>query len=260
MARLAGKTALITGAARGTGAETARLFAQEGARVVLADVLDDLGEAVAAEIGSGSRYVHLDVTSEEDWASAVRALEGVLDVLVNNAAVLDVASIAETRYDSLKRILDVNLIGAFLGIRSAIGPMKAQGGGSIVNVASIDAIEGYNGVAAYTASKWGLRGLSKAAATELGRHGIRVNTVCPGFGSSEMVRPFFEQAITRLADRKEPLPPRPPSPFSRKGRLSDVAQAILYLASDESGFVSGTDLVVDGAFSVGKIEPGAPFS
>lgn len=256
MGRLAGKNALITGAARGTGAETARLFAREGARVILADVLDDLGEAVAEEIGGESRYLHLDVTSERDWAGDF----GPLDVLVNNAAVLDVASIAETTHQDLTRVLDVNLAGAFLGIRAAIETMKARGGGSIVNVASIDAIEGYNGVAAYTASKWGLRGLSKAAATELGCHGIRVNTVCPGFGSREMVQPFVERAIERLKERTDPLPPRPPSPFARKGSLADVAQAILYLASDESGFVSGTDLVVDGAFTVGKIEPGAPFS
>ena len=126
--------------------------------------------------------------------------------------------------------------------------------------ASIDALEGYNGVAAYTASKWGLRGLTKAAATELGALGIRVNTVCPGFGSREMVEPFFQAAIDRLKARTEPLPPRPPSPFSRKGSLADVANAILFFASEESGFVTGADLPVDGGFTVGKIEPGAPFS
>jgi 3alpha(or 20beta)-hydroxysteroid dehydrogenase len=257
MGRLDGKTAVITGAARGTGAETARLFAAEGATVIVADVLDDLGEGVAADLGGAARYVHLDVTSEDAWANTDL---GNLDVLVNNAAVLDVASIADTTADSLSRILDVNLKGAFFGIRAAIEPMRRRGGGSIVNVASIDAMEGYNGVAAYTASKWGMRGLTKAAAIELGSLGIRVNTVCPGFGSQEMVQPFYEAAIDRLKERTEPLPPRPPKPLARKGSLADVAQAILYLASDEGAFVTGVDLPVDGGFTVGKIEPGAPFS
>ena len=260
--KLAGKVALITGAARGTGAETARLFAAEGARVVLSDVLDDLGEAAAKEIGGNARYLRLDVTREDDWQTAVAAVSGYggLDVLVNNAAVLDVSSIAETTLEDLTRIVHVNQIGAFLGVRAAIEPMKARGGGSIVNVASIDAMEGSNGVAAYTSSKWGMRGLTKAAAIELGRLGIRVNTVCPGFGSSEMVEPFFKKAALRLKDRKERLPDRPQSPAARRGRLEDVARAILYLASDESSFVSGIDLTVDGGFTVGKIEPGAPFS
>ena len=152
--KLAGKVALITGAARGTGAETARLFAAEGAQVVLSDVLDDLGEAAAKEIGGNARYLRLDVTREDDWQTAVAAVSGYggLDVLVNNAAVLDVSSIAETTLEDLTRIVHVNQIGAFLGVRAAIEPMKARGGGSIVNVASIDAMEGSNGVAAYTSS------------------------------------------------------------------------------------------------------------
>jgi 3alpha(or 20beta)-hydroxysteroid dehydrogenase len=259
MGRLEGKTALITGAARGTGAEIARLLVAEGASVMLVDVLDDLGEAVAREIGEGARYRHLDVTNEREWQSAVDEL-GTLDVLVNNAAVLDVCSIADTKVDDLTRVVAVNQIGPFLGIRAAIAPMKERGGGSIVNVASIDAMEGSNGVAAYTSSKWGLRGLTKAAAIELGQHGIRVNNVCPGFGSTEMVEPFFKKAAARLKERKERLPDRPQHPFSRRGSLEDVARAVLYLASDESGYVSGIDLTVDGGFTVGKVEPGAPFS
>jgi 3alpha(or 20beta)-hydroxysteroid dehydrogenase len=141
-----------------------------------------------------------------------------------------------------------------------IEPMKRLGGGSIVNVASIDAIEGSNGVAAYTSSKWGLRGLSKAAAVELGCHGIRVNTVCPGGGSSEMIAPFMEEAVERMSNLTERLPDRPIPPFNRRGELRDYANAIVWLASDESSYVSGTDLVVDGAFTAGKVEPGAPFS
>ena len=138
--------------------------------------------------------------------------------------------------------------------------MKRRGGGSIVNVASIDAIEGSNGVAAYTSSKWGMRGLTKAAAIELGCHGIRVNNVCPGTGSPEMVQPFVEQAIEALAQRTSRLPDRPQHPFNRQGDLDDVARAIAWLASDDSSYVSGIDLTVDGGFTAGKVEPGAPFS
>ncbi len=263
MERLQGKVALVTGAARGAGAEIARRFAREGAQVVLGDVLDDLGGAVADEIGDAARYLHLDVTSRDDWQRALALAHdcfGPVGVLVNNAAVLDVSSIAETRYEDLRRIVEVNQIGPFLGIQAVLPDMRSRGGGSIVNVASIDAIEGSNGVAAYTSSKWGLRGLTKAAAVELGRLGIRVNNVCPGFGSREMVEPFFARAAERLARTRERIPDRPQHPFTRRGELPDVAAAIVWLASDESGYVSGIDLTVDGAFTAGKIEPAAPFS
>ncbi|GJM38375.1 MAG: 3-alpha-hydroxysteroid dehydrogenase [Acidimicrobiales bacterium] len=261
--RLNGTVAIITGAARGTGEATVRRFVEEGARVLVADVLDEQGRAVAAELGDQAAYHHLDVTEPDDWADAVHAaIEqfGDPSVLVNNAAILDVGSIAAMDPAVLTSIVAVNQIGPYLGIQAVIDPMKRLGGGSIVNVASIDAIEGSNGVAAYTSSKWGLRGLSKAAAVELGRAGIRVNTVCPGGGSSEMTAPFVAEAMDRLKDRTERLPDRPISPFHRRGELADYANAIVWLASNESSYVSGTDLVVDGAFTAGKVEPGAPFS
>ncbi|MGI9641314.1 MAG: SDR family NAD(P)-dependent oxidoreductase [Acidimicrobiia bacterium] len=261
MGRLDGKVALVTGGARGTGAVTARRFVEEGASVVASDVLDDLGAEEAAK--SGATYRPLEVSEASEWAEVVGetvADHGGLDVLVNNAAILDVGAIVDIDPELVKRIVMVNQVGAFLGIQAAIEPMRARGGGSIVNVASIDAIEGLNGVAAYTSSKWGMRGLTKAAALELGRHGIRVNTVCPGAGSSEMSEPFVAKAIEALAERTEPLPNSPVHPFNRSGEMVDVANAILWLAGDEAGFVSGTDLVVDGAFTAGKIEPGAPFS
>ena len=261
--RLGGRVAIVTGAARGTGAATARRLVEEGAQVLVADILDDRGEEVAAEFGDQAMYRHLDVTRVEDWTAAVGAVIerfGDPGVLVNNAAVLDVGSIAETDPAVLTRIVAVNQIGPYLGIQQVIAPMKRLGGGSIVNVASIDAIEGSNGVAAYTSSKWGLRGLSKAAAIELGCHGIRVNTVCPGGGSSEMTAPFVAAAIERLQDRTERLPDRPIPPFHRRGEMDDFANAIVWLASDESSYVSGIDLTVDGAFTAGKVEPGAPFS
>jgi 3alpha(or 20beta)-hydroxysteroid dehydrogenase len=261
--RLDGQVAIITGAARGTGAATARRFVEEGARVLVADILDDLGRDVASELGDQAMYHRLDVTSADDWKVAVGAVVGRFGdpgVLVNNAAILDVGSIAEMDPEVLARIVAVNQIGPYLGIQAVIDPMKRLGGGSIVNVASIDAIEGSNGVAAYTSSKWGLRGLSKAAAIELGCHGIRVNTVCPGGGSSEMTDPFVKSAIERLASRTERLPDRPIPPFNRRGELRDFANAIVWLASEESSYVSGIDLTVDGAFTAGKVEPGAPFS
>ncbi|MFT7608773.1 MAG: 3alpha(or 20beta)-hydroxysteroid dehydrogenase [Candidatus Aldehydirespiratoraceae bacterium] len=261
--RLDGQVAIITGAARGTGEATARRFVEEGARVLLADVLDDRGREVAADLGDHAMYQRLDVTQAGDWKAAVAA---VIDrfsepgVLVNNAAILDVGSIAEMDPAVLTQIIAVNQIGPYLGIQAVIEPMKRLGGGSIVNVASIDAIEGSNGVAAYTSSKWGLRGLSKAAAVELGCHGVRVNTVCPGGGSSEMTAPFVAEAIERLHGRTERLRDRPIPPFNRRGELADFANAIVWLASEQSSYVSGIDLTVDGAFTAGKVEPGAPFS
>ncbi len=263
MRRLDGKVALVTGAARGTGEVTARLFAEEGARVVLGDVLHAQGEAVAKEIGDAALYVPLDVTDAAAWAAAVlRATEhfAPLDVLVNNAAVLEVESLVETTPESFRRVLDVNLVGSFLGVRAVVETMKAAGGGAIINVGSIDSLETSNGLVAYAASKWGVRALTKTAALELGKYGIRVNTVCPGPGSEEMRRPFVEKAIQRIQDTGEAPPPMPPHPAARRGELIDVARAILFLASDEADYISGTDLAVDGAGTAGKIVPGAPSS
>ena len=198
-----------------------------------------------------------------DWEAAVAEVAdafGGLDVLVNNAAILDVGAIADMDADLLYRIVAVNQVGAYLGVQAAIAPMTARGGGSIVNVASIDAMEGSNGVAAYTMSKWGMRGLTKAAAIELGRHAIRVNNVCPGGGNPEMTEPFVAAAVERLAERAERLPDRPQRPFHRSGEMVDFANAVIWLGSDESSYVSGIDLVVDGGYTAGKVEPGAPFS
>ena len=198
MGRLDGKVAIITGAARGTGALTARLFAKEGARVVLADVLDEPGAAVARAIGANAHFIHLDVTTEPHWERAVEetALRfGRLDVLVNNAAVLHMSAIADTTPEAFLRVVQVNQLGTFLGIKSVIEPMKAAGGGSIVNVASVDGLRGQNGIVAYASSKWAVRGITRVAALELGRFGIRVNTVCPEAGSAEMVQPYMPPGV-----------------------------------------------------------------
>jgi 3alpha(or 20beta)-hydroxysteroid dehydrogenase len=263
MARLKGKVAIVTGAARGTGEAAARRFSEEGARVLLGDIRDELGAAVAEDIGDAAHYQRLDVTDERDWERAValaQARFGGIDILVNNAALLDVRSIAETSAETFRKLLLVNQLGPFLGTRSVIEAMKARGGGSIVNVSSIDGLEGSNGVAAYTSTKWGLRGFTKAACQELGRYCIRVNTLCPNPGSREMTTPFVQEAVERLKARSERLPDRPIHPFGRRGKIADVVDAMVFLASDDSAFVSGCDLPVDGGWTAGKIEPGAPTS
>jgi 3alpha(or 20beta)-hydroxysteroid dehydrogenase len=254
--RLEGKTAIVTGAGRGSGAEIAKRFAAEGATVIVADVLDDLGAATADSLGSGARFVHCDVTSESDWSNLVGSVDS-LNILVNNAAVLVLRSIANTTVADYRRIFEVNELGTFLGIRAAIEPMRAAGGGSIVNISSIDGVFATPGTAAYAGSKFAVRGLTKTAALELGPLHIRVNAVCPAAGNMEMVTnalpPDFDfQAVIDAGggDREH-------FPIGRRGQMRDVADAALFLASDESGFVTGTDLVVDGGISAGMIIPGA---
>lgn len=262
MGRLDGKVAIVTGAARGTGATTARLFAQEGARVVLADVQDDLGRSVANEIGPSALYLHLDVTSEPDWQSAVAetlARFGRLDVLVNNAAVLHMGAIAHTSAEDFLRVVRVNQLGTFLGIKSVIEPLAASGSGSIVNVASVDALRGQNGIVAYASSKWAVRGITRVAALELGRRGIRVNTVCPEAGSAFMVQPYMPPGVSVEAV----LPRMQPNLSYQKDRtldelVRDVAYSILFLASDESRSCTGSDLVCEGGNLAGRIVRGGP--
>jgi 3alpha(or 20beta)-hydroxysteroid dehydrogenase len=260
--RLAGKVAVVTGAARGSGAAIARRIADEGGRVVVGDVLDERGRAVVDDIGDAARYVHCDVTSEADWRSLVDAALafGGLHVLVNNAAVLQLSGIEETTEADYRRVFEVNELGTFLGIRAAIAPMRAAGGGSIVNISSIDGVYVTPGTAAYSASKFAVRGLTKTAALELGRFGIRVNAVCPAAGNMEMVMealpPDFDFGARR--GPQDSGGSSHSSPLGRRGRMEDVADAAVFLASDESAFISGADLMVDGAMSVGMIIPGQP--
>jgi 3alpha(or 20beta)-hydroxysteroid dehydrogenase len=262
MGRLEGKVAIVTGAARGIGAETARLFVREGAQVLLGDVLDEAGEKTAAGLGAAACYRRLDVRLEADWAAAVAAAQerfGPPTVLVNNAALLEVATLEETSRARLAELLDVNLIGPFLGTQALLPAMRAAGGGSIVNVASIDALEGEVGVAAYAASKWGLRGLTKCAALELGRWGVRVNAVHPGGGNPEMREPAMRRVREELArGTKIDFGGLPRHPLGRSITLAEIAHVILFLASDEASFCSGGDYAVDGAFTAGHIVPGAP--
>jgi 3alpha(or 20beta)-hydroxysteroid dehydrogenase len=262
MGRLDGKVAIVTGAARGTGALTARLFAREGARVVLADVNDELGAQVASEIGPSAHFIHLDVTTEPHWERGVAetALRfGKLDVLVNNAAVLHLAAIQDTTPEAFLRVVTVNQLGTFLGIKWAVEAMKAAGGGSIVNVASVDALRGQNGVVAYASSKWAVRGITRVAALELGRWGIRVNSVCPEAGSAAMLEPFMPPG----APIEKIIPRMQPNLAYQKDRkledlMQDVANAILFLASDESRSCTGSDLVCEGGNTAGRLVKGAP--
>ena len=259
--RLQGKVAIVTGGARGSGAAIARRFADEGASVVVSDVLDDRGHETVAGIGGAASYEHADVTREDHWESLVGTTvdrHGALHVLVNNAAVLRLRSIEETTVDDYRRIFEVNDLGTFLGIRAAIAPMRDAGGGSIVNISSIDGIFVTPGTAAYAASKFAVRGLTKTAALELGRFGIRVNAVCPAAGNPEMVAgalpPDFD--FQRVIDGGGAARHR--APLERRGTMQDVADAAVFFASDESAFVSGADLLVDGGMSAGMIIPGQP--
>jgi NAD(P)-dependent dehydrogenase (short-subunit alcohol dehydrogenase family) len=246
MARLAGKVALISGGARGQGAVEARLFAQEGAQVVFGDILDEQGKHVEAEIrakGGEATYVHLDVTRAPDWQRAVQSAEsqyGKLDILVNNAGIAIHGSIEETSEDDWDRIMAINLKGVFLGTKYAIPAMRRAGGGSIINISSGAGIAPAPGTsAAYAATKGGVRIFSKATAVQHAKDHIRCNSVHPGPIDTPMVRgPQTDPA--RLAELTGRVP------LGRLGTSEEIAYGVLYLASDESSYVTGSELVIDG--------------
>lgn len=238
--RLEGKVALITGAARGQGAAAARRFAAEGARVMITDVLDDQGKDLAAVLGA--EYCHLDVSAEDEWADAVAFTVqtfGDITVLVNNAGILHFSALEETKLADYQRVIGINQVGTFLGMRAVVPSMKAAGGGSIVNVSSVEGLGGMPYLVAYTASKFAIRGMTKVAAMELGQHGIRVNSVHPGAIDTPMV----SEALGRPIDV---------SPIGKKlalrriGQPEDVANVVLFLASDDSAYCTGGEFVVDG--------------
>jgi len=250
--RLEGKVALVTGAARGIGAATARRFAAEGASVVLGDRRDELGAQTAAAIDAeewgAARYVSLDVTSEEAWAGAVQQASrwfGGVDVLVNNAGIIRVTPLVDTDLETFRKVLDTNLVGAFLGIKAVLATMRARRGGSIINFSSPQGIEGRHGMPAYTASKFGVRGLTKTAAIELGPYGIRVNAVVPGPTRTAMTeRRGWTDADYDAAYGLYPL--------GRMAAAEEIAALCAFLASDDASYCTGADFVADGGITAGK--------
>ena len=251
MGRLDGKVALITGGARGMGKAHARHFVAEGAKVVLGDLLDDKGKALADELGADNcRYLHQDVTSEADWAAVVQAATdtfGKLNVLVNNAGILMNKKIADMTLAEFRQVIDVNLVGEWLGVKNVIEPMTAAGGGSIVNISSVEGFHGAAGRSAYSASKFGVRGVTRSAAQELGKLGIRVNSVHPGGIMTTMTATAFE-TFTDIADGAGFMRSLP---ISRFAKSAEVSPLVVFLASDESSYCTGSEFVVDGGMLSG---------
>ena len=243
--RLEGKVALITGAARGQGAAEARLFAQEGAKVIVADVSDPEGIAVAAEFaeaGGDAIYVHLDVTDESEWEAAVQSAItsfGKLDILVNNAGIWRRGHVMETSSEQWDDIMDVNAKGVFLGTKAAIPEMRKAGGGSIVNISSTAGLVGSKTSSAYSASKGAVRIFSKSTAIQYASEGIRANSIHPGPIDTDMGDQVWPDPTSREASISR-------TALSRIGTAQDIAYGALYLASDESSFVTGSELVIDG--------------
>ncbi|MYR05445.1 glucose 1-dehydrogenase [Gordonia sp. SID5947] len=238
MGRVDDKVALISGGSRGMGASHARMLVDEGAKVVIGDILDDEGKALADELGAAARYVHLDVTSPDDWAAAVTTAVdefGKLNVLVNNAGIVNGSSLEKFRLDKWKQIIDVNLTGTFIGMQVAVEPMIAAGGGSIINVSSVEGLRGSPWAHGYVASKWGVRGLAKSAALELAPHNIRVNSIHPGMIRTPMTEGLPDDIIK--------------TPLGRPAESSEVSTFIVFLASDESSYATGAEFVMDGGLT-----------
>ncbi|MDL5352039.1 glucose 1-dehydrogenase [Microbacterium sp. zg-YB36] len=237
---LTGRTALVTGGSRGLGAAYVRALHAAGATVVVADLRDEEGSALADELGPRAHFVHLDVADEQGWDAAVTAtLErfGALDVLVNNAGIANSAPIEHYSTAKWHAVIAVNLTGTFLGCRAVVPAMTAGGGGSIINISSVEGLRGSPGLHGYTAAKFGVRGLTKSLAVELGPRGIRVNSVHPGL------------ILTDMTTRVDPA--RIDIPLGRPGTPDDVTGTIVFLASDASRFTSGAEFVVDGGMITG---------
>ncbi|OPC82975.1 3-alpha-hydroxysteroid dehydrogenase [Embleya scabrispora] len=253
MADLTGKVAIVTGAARGQGAAEARLFVASGASVVLTDLLTEEGERVAAELGAAARFVRHDVSDPADWAEVVDvAVEafGGLDILVNNAAIYWTRGFADETAERVERIMRVNFFGVWHGMQAVLPAMKARGGGSIVNISSQAGLEGMPGHAAYGATKWAVRGLSKTVALEVGEHGIRVNSVHPGTIDTPMIAAVgLEQGAGKY----------PSVPLRRIAAPEEVAEVVAFVASDAASYLTGTELVVDGGAMAGMVRPVGSF-
>ena len=235
MGRVSDKVVLISGGARNIGGASARALVGEGARVVIGDVLDEEGTALAAELGENARYIHLDVTDEQQWQAAVEftlTAFGKLNVLFNNAGIFNGGQLQRYKAEQWQQMIDVNLTGAFFGAKASADAIIAAGGGSIINTSSIEGLRGTPWAHGYVASKWGLTGLTKSLAMELAPHNIRVNSIHPGRISTPATDQMPEDLI--------------PIPLGRPGRPEEVATFVVFLASDESSFATGAEFVVDG--------------
>ncbi|MBC2907221.1 SDR family NAD(P)-dependent oxidoreductase [Streptomyces cupreus] len=252
MGKLDGRVVIVTGAARGQGEQEARLFREEGASVVVADVLDGQGEALAKEIGA--LYVPLDVGEEEQWQGAVRRAKeayGRIDGLVNNAGILRFNSLVDTPLDEFMRVVRVNQVGCFLGVRTVAPEM--EDGGTIVNTASYTGVTGMAAVGAYAATKHAIVGLTRVAALELAPRGIRVNAMCPGAIDTAMSNPA---QLDPAADAEETARAldglyRRLVPLGRIGRPEEVARLALFLTSEDSSYITGQPFVIDGGWLAG---------
>jgi 3alpha(or 20beta)-hydroxysteroid dehydrogenase len=243
MTRLDGKIVIVSGGARGLGAAHATAMVREGAKVVIADVLDDAGEKLAAELGSAAIFRHLDVTSEDDWHAVVEATAeafGPVNVLVNNAGIANAGGIDRYTLEQWNSVIAVNLTGTFLGAKAVAGTMKSEKRGSIINISSIEGLRGGAALHGYVASKFGVRGLTKSLAVELAKYGIRVNSVHPGY------------VITPMTESLDPS--HMIIPLGRGAQPEEVSAMVVYLASDESGYSTGAEFVVDGGMTAGVPE------
>jgi 3alpha(or 20beta)-hydroxysteroid dehydrogenase len=246
MQMLEGKVAIITGAARGQGEAEARRFVAEGAQVVMGDVLSEELHGVADDLGDAATAIVFDVGEPDGWDAAVAAAaeRGGCDVLVNNAAIVAFSTIEETSLDDYMAVIRVNQVGCFLGMRAVIPTMKAARRGSIVNISSIDGLQSKNGLVAYSASKWAIRGMTKTASIELGPYGIRANSVHPGGVNTIMGNPLESPDLETSPYLAQAIP--------RIGEVDEIASAVVFLASDEASYITGAELAVDGGWNAGQ--------
>lgn len=246
MGKLDGKSVIITGAAQGMGAQHARSFVAEGARVVITDLQEEAGRALADELGDAAAFEAQNVTQEEDWDRVIAAAlrhAGRIDGLVNNAAIHNVSPIEQETVENLRRALEVNVVGSFIGIQKVIAPMREAGGGSIVNISSVAGTRGLPAHVSYGTSKWAVRGMTKLAASDLGADKIRVNSIHPG--GVENTGMFTRPKSAEEASRRDAS-----VPLGRQARPDDVSKLAIFLISDDSSFITGCEHVIDGGLTL----------
>ncbi|WP_311524770.1 glucose 1-dehydrogenase [uncultured Corynebacterium sp.] len=243
MGRFDGKVALVTGGASGMGAADCKLFVEEGAKVVIADLNEELGGELANELGDNAIFVKLNVADEQDWKDVIAATNeafGRLDILVNNAGILQMTGVEDTTLEQFQKIMAVNVDGVFLGMKYAIPEIRKQGGGAIINMSSTAGLEGQVSATGYVASKWAVRGMTKTVAADVADENIRINSVHPGAIATPMT-----------ADSLEEGAPLPLAAANRPGRAEEVAKTVLFLASDDASYINGAEIAVDGGLTLG---------